>query len=337
MIEVLIKNKTYKAFQSMILTAGFNELCRSFTMTTFEDLASDIKIQDKIEIFIDGDKFLTGYIEGFASEIDASQSSLSFEGRSLTADLVDCNPEIDGAYFKNKNYKDVVSNIISKFGIKLKTSLDTGVIKYTAINQGETCLDYLKRITAKYGYILTTNENSDLVIENKSTGTLKGILHWESSRIIRATRSSNYANRFSKYICKSQDVKSTSQGVFEDTGVNRYRPKIITEEGAGTSPTERARNEALRSTGEAIKVSIQYKGHRLEGTGELFEIGKEIYVYYPRLRIDQKMLIENISFSQDQSQGITTDINLVDPRAYYGDKPRVNQSDKELKDLISVK
>lgn len=337
MIEVLIKNKKYNAFQSMILTAGFNELCRSFTMTTFEDLASDIKIQDKIEIFIDDDKFLTGYIEGFASEIDSDSSSLSFEGRSLTADLVDCNPEIDGSYFKNKNYKDVVSNIISKFGIKLKTSIDTGVIKYTAINQGETCLDYLRRITAKYGYILTTNEHGDLIIENKSTGTLKGILHWESSRIIRATRSSNYSNRFSKYICKSQDVKNTSQGVFEDTGVNRYRPKVITEEGAGTSPTERARNEALRSTGEAIKVSIQYKGHRLEQTNELFEIGKEIYVFYPKLRIDQKMLIENISFSQDQSQGITTDINLVDPRAYYGEKPRINQSDKELKELISVK
>ena len=337
MIEVLIKNKRYNAFQSMILTAGFNELCRSFDMKTFEELAKDIQMQDKIEIFIDGDKFLTGYIEGFASEIDGNQSSLSFQGRSLTADLVDCNPEIDGSYFKNKNYKEVVNNIISKFGIKLKTSLDTGVIKYTAINQGETCLDYLKRITAKYGYILTTNEHGDLVIENKSTGSLKGVLHQDSSRIIRATRSSNYANRFSKYICKSQDKKTTTQGVYEDTGVTRYRPKVITEEGAGTSPTERARNEALRSTGEAIKVAINYKGHRLENTNELFEIGKEIYVYYPRLRIDQKMLIENISFSQDQTQGIITDINLVDPRAYYGDKPRVNQSDKELKELISVK
>lgn len=336
MIEVLVKNKTYKAFQSMILTAGFNELCRSFTMATFEELASDINIQDKIEIFIDGDKFLTGYIEGFASEINSSQSTLSFEGRSLTADLVDCNPEIDGAYFKNKNYKDVVTNIISKFGIKLKMSIDADVLKYTAVNQAETCLDYLRRITAKYGYILTTNEHGDLVIENQSTGTLKGNLHWQSSRIIRATRSSNYANRFSKYICKSQDKKNTLQGVFNDAGVNRYRPKVITEEGVGTSPTERARNEALRSTGEAIKVSIQYKGHRLENTNELFEVGKEIYVYYPSLRINQKMLIENISFSQDESQGVTTDLNLVDPRAYYGEKPRVNQSDKELKDLISA-
>lgn len=336
MITVLVNNKKYNAFQTMILTAGFNELCRSFTMTTFEDLSSEIKIQDKIEIFIDDDKFLTGYIEGFASEIDGNSSSLSFEGRSLTADLVDCNPEIDGSYFKNKNYKEVVFNIISKFNIKLKTSIDTGVIKYTAINQGETCLDYLRRITAKYEYILTTNENGDLVIENKSTGTLRGMLHWETSRIIRATRSSNYANRFSKYICKSQEAKNTSQGIFEDVGVNRYRPKVIIEEGAGTSPTERARNEALRSTGEAIKVSIKYKGHRLETTNELFEAGKEIYVFYPKLRIDQKMLIENVSFSQNQTEGVTTDINLVDPRAYYGEKPRINKSDKELKELISV-
>jgi prophage tail gpP-like protein len=337
MIKVLVNGKTYTAFQSIILTAGYNELCRSFTMQTYEDLSSYIKIQDKIEIFIDNDKFLTGYIEGFASEVDSNRSTLSFDGRSLTADLVDCNPEIDGSYFKNKNYKDVVSSIIAKFGIKLKTSIDTKVIKYTAINQGETCLDYLNRITAKYGYILTTNADGDLVIENKSTGSLKGTLHWESSRINRATRSSNYANRFSKYICKSQEQNTTTQGVFEDVGIKRYRPKVITEEGVGTSPTERARNEALRSTGEAIKVAIQYKGHRLENTNELFEIGKEIYIYYPKLRIDQKMLIESVSFSQDETQGITSDINFVDPRAYYGEKPRVNKSDKELKELISVK
>jgi hypothetical protein len=37
MIEILIKNKRYNAFQSMILTAGFDELCRSFKMTTFEE------------------------------------------------------------------------------------------------------------------------------------------------------------------------------------------------------------------------------------------------------------------------------------------------------------
>lgn len=335
-ITLRVNGKEFSGFEDVSVTASIDEVARSFIFRTFEDLSNDIIGQDECTVFIEGQKVLTGYIEIIETTISSVRTALIFSGRSKTADFIDCSPSIKNFNFSKQNIAEIADRIAKPFGIDVISNVSGNKIKYTAVNQGETCFEYLERLCRQEGLLLTTNPDGDIVITQASKEQYEGSLNIEDQTcgITNSTAYFDWSNRFSDYEVKAQSDNKTSKSIAKDNSIKRYRPKIIIAEGNINSPKNRAINHALRLSGESMTANFSIKGF-FTNKNELIEPNKLIYVYNPYLRIDQSMLIKSVSYELN-NESFGTEITLVDPRAYYAARPRIINSFEDLKDLPSA-
>lgn len=331
-ITLRVNGKEFDGFERVTVTAAIDEVARSFRFQTFQDLSTEINGQDECSVYIDGHKVLTGYIEMVSTSVSEG-TSLEFSGRSKTADFIDCSPDVKGFYTKNKDVIEIANIVAAPFGIKVISNVTSGKIKYTAVNQGETCFQYLERLCRQQGFLMTTNSNGDLVITRAGTERLEGTLNFDdgSCNITSSSATFDWSSRFSHYEVKAQSDDKTSSSKYVDNSMKRYRPTIIVAEGNISTPENRAINHALRISGESISATVSTRGF-LTNKGELFEPNKLIYFYNKYLRIDQVMLIRSVVYEVNP-QGFGCEIGLIDPRAYYSSRPRVINSFDDLKEL----
>lgn len=335
-ITLRVNGDEFSGFASVDVTAAIDEVARSFSFTTFQDLSTNITGQDACSVYIDGEKILTGYIENIATSVSGNSTSLTFSGRSKTCDFIDCSPNVSGSNFTGKNIVQIADRIAEPFGIDVVANVATSEIDYTAINQGETCFQYLERLCRQQGLLLTTNADGNLVITQASAEKYEGSLNIEDQTCGIETSSSSFdwSSRFSNYEVKAQSDDKSTVYTAQDKSIKRYRPTIIVAEGNVNNPSNRAVNHALRIAGEGISASFSVKGFRTN-KGELYEPNKLIYVNHPYLRMDQSMLIKSVSyFVRDREFGC--DLRLIDPRAYYAARPRIINSFEDLRELPSV-
>lgn len=335
-ITLRVNGNEFTGFEQVTVTASIDEVARSFSFSTFQDLSSDIVGQDECTVFIEGQKVLTGYIERIDTSVTGGRTSLTFSGRSKTADFIDCSPSVKGFNFSKRNIAEIADRIAEPFGIDVISNAPSATIAYSAVNQGETCFEYLERLCRQDGLLLTTNANGDLVITQASTDKYEGSLNIndDTCGIVSSSSSFDWSNRFSSYEVKAQSDDKTSSSTAKDTSIRRHRPTIIIAEGNVSSPANRARNHALRLSGEAITAEFTVKGF-LTNKGELLEPNKLIYVNNPYLRMDQSMLVKSVMY-EVTAQGFGATVTLIDPRAYYAARPRIINSFEDLKDLPSA-
>lgn len=334
-IDLLIGSKKFTGFQEVSCSASLNEVARSFSFKTFQDLGLFIDAGQEAKVYIDDHLIITGYTERIDTNVDSSGTSLTIAGRSKTADFIDCSPELKGGSSKNTNIINIADKIAEPFGINVIADVSVKNIKYTAINEGETCLDYLDRLSRQEGFALTTNPAGDLVITQAGKTQLKGRIHQTETPILSASASRDYSQRFSEYKVKGQDDDTSFISSFKDKAITRHRPTIIMSEGTPTDPSNRAINHAMRTIGQSISMNVSVGGF-YTNEKELYEINKLIYVYHEYLRLDQIMLIEGVTYKVE-ADSFGCDLILVDPRAYYADKPKVNKSSQDMQDLPHAK
>lgn len=335
-VRVVVGGMAYTSWKGATIRAAVKEAARSFSLNVAMEgggaaTAWTFKAGAAVSIYANADLLLTGYVDRYQPSLDANRIEATITGRSKAADAIDSSAEHSTGRIENKTLLEIAKEL-DKFGIGFSSKETLDKIPVFQITPGESVFRALERQARAQG--LTLMGKSDGGIEIVKAGTQRhagGI--FEGRNLKQGSADHNWSNRHSKYVVKGQ--RPTGSGVdnleieaaIRDSGVDRYRPIVIVEEQDTDKgrAKKRAKNRRDRAAGEALRASITLQGFR-DDAGEIWTPNRLVWVESPSLSIGQDMLVESVTFTLDGNGGSTTQLALVDPRAFGGKSKGNNKS-----------
>jgi len=321
-MEVRINGKSYSGLKSGSVSMSIEDIANQFSATLsnfWSESITEISSGDSIEIYMDGSKVLTGYIDIASPIIDQGGNLVTISGRSKAGDLVDCTPNETQSEFKKQTFTAIASALAGNFGIGISENTSTGgAIETVNYEQGETCHALLKREAEKKGLLLYSDTSGNVVIDRAGTQN-SGLNFIEGENIINANVNIDFSKRFSKYIVRgdqqstmelSEEDATRSQAIATDSEVRTRTLILIVDGNADNSVCkERAAWEATVRRGKSITYTVSLLGW-------YFNINQLCTLKSNRLGVDRSdLLITRIdnSFSE---QGKICNLTLMSPDAF---------------------
>jgi prophage tail gpP-like protein len=325
-VTVVADGMSYGGWEKVEWSAAIDEACRSFQVDTTERPGEfAFPPGTPVQILASGALVLDGYVNRYHSSGAAKQHSVSIAGRGKGQDLVDCS-----AVHQTGNAKDKTAVEFARefklSGVTLNEKVKLPKIPYQQLAQGETCFRCLERYLRPAGATLMGEADGSVSATNASVATRAGGALIEGVNILEWSVDFDDQGRMSEVTVKGQrrhgsgeeNLRIKEQAI--DSGVKRYRPRIIVNETDTDKARarERAAHEKERCAGNSIRASVTTQGWR-DPAGALWTPNTIVFVNSPTLmHLVQDMLIERVEASQDDKRGTTARLSLVDPRAYRG-------------------
>lgn len=340
--EALTGWKTVKLKKSLDRLAGKFEL----SMINEPEFLQFVDTQRITQIFVGEDKILTGYIDKIHPVVTKDTMSLSIIGRERTADLVDCSAINKPGTWNNIKFNRLLEDLLSPdkangktFNIEtiIQATINEPIKKFT-INIGDTVYDAISKLCALYNLIPITNSDGDLVIVGDDISSAIDPLIL-GGNLLEIDGITDFSNRFSEYSVKGNLTnKGTGWsksnvnilGEATDLNVERFRPLQIKAEDNVTNAIakDRASWEAQIRAGRSQTTTCIVSEWR-QSDGSLWEVNTLVQVIAKPAKLDDVMLIINLSFELDEN-GRKTIIELAPPGIFKPQpKPIIDKSNKK--------
>jgi len=335
--RLVVGGRQYDGWKDISITAGLDRMARDFTVGVTHEWKDaeagprNIAYGDRVEVFIDNDLVLTGYVDGTPISYDARAVQVSVTGRSLTADLVDCSVLHSTGQIKGKSALGIIADLAGPYGVEVVAAVDVGasIIEHQ-IEIGETVAESALRIASLRQLLLTDDARGRLVLtragsERASSGLVLG------ENVLAASTSLDGRDRFSEYRVLGQrsgndlDYAATvagQKGVATDRGVPRKRVSIGQATGQPTlaSLRDQARWQAGYNAGQTYATTYTVQGWR-QADGSLWRPNQIVAVKDPIIGFNVDMLIGEVTYSLSEN-GTTATLNVA-PRAAWELAPKL--------------
>ena len=291
----------------------------SFTPREIED-------GDRVECLIGGDVVVTGWVDDVRVDYDARMHELEIAGRDASGDLVDCSAINTPGQWRNRKLEAIAAAIAQPFGIGVRAEVDTGAPFATFdLEQGETAHEAIQRLCRLRAILCIADRRGNLLLTRAGHRRASTALV-EGENILMASAIRTQKERFSQVLVKGQtqgsdqidaQTMTKAAGQFLDPGVKRYRPLLLTAEGQADSARcqERAAWEGTTRYGKAIQASVTVPGWRQE-SGDLWDINTLVRLESPMLKLNETLLISELTYTLDESGGEVTTLGLTRPEAF---------------------
>lgn len=332
-VTLTVNNRRYGGWMSVQISAGIDQMARSFTLAVSypwsdSNGALPVRPGDACTVSIGDDVVMTGYVDATPVSFDAGSVTRTVNGRSKTADLVDCSAVYKGGQWKNRKIENIAVDLAAYYGIRVNVETDTGLpVSLHQIQQGESVYQSLDRLLRARQLYLTDNEKGELVfIEvGKERAHTALVVGGDNGNVLSGGLTQDHTGRYSLYVCKGQSTgddnlfgRSATQTreTGEDTGVRRHRVLIIKQSGQGDRAT--CRNRALYErdsrAGKSLSGSYTVGGWR-QGDGSLWRPNLLVKVIDPISGFDDWLVIASVTYKLD-SGGMTTTIDVAPKQAF---------------------
>ncbi len=179
-----------------------------------EDDVSQIKPGSKIQLKMNGQTVITGYLDSLSQSISGESKEISVSGRDKTADLVDCSVIHQSYHFKNQTLQQIAEVICKPFGIKVVwQATEPGAnekINVWQVEPGETAFDTLSKAARHKGVLVTSNVDGDLVFTDPSDTVVGEFKLGEN--ILELELQDDWTQRFSLYRVVGDAEQGGSKG-----------------------------------------------------------------------------------------------------------------------------
>lgn len=166
-----------------------------------EDDVSQIKPGSKIQLKMNGQTVITGYLDSLSQSISGESKEISVSGRDKTADLVDCSVIHQSYHFKNQTLQQIAEVICKPFGIKVVwQATEPGAnekMNVWQVEPGETAFDTLSKAARHKGVLVTSNVDGDLVFTDPSDTVVGEFKLGEN--VLELELNDDWTQRFSLY------------------------------------------------------------------------------------------------------------------------------------------
>lgn len=323
--EIELNGRIYDGWQKCSINMSIKDIASTFALTV-DDFSPEEVGDMAVKISCGDDLLLTGWLESLDNSTVPDREGTRISGRSKTGDLVDCAAIVQGSELRNISLLDACRALCKPFGVGVVALSDTGgLFDRIKIEQGEAVAQVVDRISRERGFNAWSSVDGGVVIGRPGFARSETVLRYRytdtgqlraDNNIVELTGQFNMTGRFSKLIMRSQAATSDmdfglsaaqSEAVAIDEAVKRYRPAILTSDGAGTSAQLKARVEweASRRIGLSTSVSYQVEGWRQTPGGSFWKPGIVVPVEDEKNNISDDMLIVAVSLTLDEDSGGT--------------------------------
>lgn len=275
--------------------------------------------------YVDDYPIVTGYITRSTWQSDENNYTVTAEGRSETADLVDCAPffaESDQA--NNLTLAKMVTSLCDPFSITVvDDSGDTRALKKFTIDLGESAFDAIDKACRSRGVLPMTSPEGWLVLTKAENFSRQVDL----PEILLKRRALEYSeeNRFSEYFVYGQhpgeetfrgDKIVQQAGQDYDGVVSRYRPSVTIAESPASKADLDAEAAWIRNVRAGRSEVVRYTvAGVLAPDGPPWGPGMFARLNDTILRVRSTLLVQSVTHTWDDS-GIWTELVLTRPEAY---------------------
>lgn len=330
---LIIGGQPWNGWETLSYSRSIERMGGSFQVTLMQKpevgfLSATMRIGLPVQLEIDGQTVLDGYIDDVEHSYDEGSANISVAGRDKTGDLIDCAATVNGPFeFNNQRLEKIIAQVIKPFGITLAVDADTGApFRRVAIQPGETAYAFIDRICRFRAILPVSDGIGGLVLVKPAGEKSPGRLVY-GQNIRRGQVQMHGAERFSLYVLKGQAEGfdsstageiSAGEGRATDTRITRYRPTVIMAETQGFTQTltERAEWERNVRRGRGNTATYTVPGWYADAaTQTLWKPNTLVWVDDAARQINREMLITSMTLERG-SQGTLTTLELAVPEAY---------------------
>lgn len=299
-------------------------------------LALPFQEGDDLELRVDGELWLTGFVAQRSIQYGPSGHAISVSGLSNTAHLSTSCHEGPPRVWKDVPLPTIINDVCRPYGIGVNIfaqSLGENFTRFAA-SVGEMAFNVIRRACTKRGVWATSNEEGDLeIIEAGQDRVLTTIIGQgvpgQTTNVLEMRSEASYTDTYSHVIVTGQSSSSAtwkdeeaSKGyaLYKIPWVTKHRPLVIheTSESGKKKLQRRAEWEARTRIGRSRSLSATLQGYL--GESELpvpapWRPNTRVVVIDGLLDVDDEFLIERVTSNFTQS-GTTTMLDLVAPEAY---------------------
>ena len=202
-MTLTINGRAYQGWKSIRVSRGIDRCVSDFHFEvterwTGQDTPWQILPFAVCQIAIDSAVILTGYVDEYSPKIGPTEHGVEISGRSRTADLVDCTPDIPSGQYSGYSLEQIARGIAGIFniGVVVQATDASNTFADAQIERSETAFTFLERLGRLSGVLLSDDEQGNLVLATVGSTHATGSLV-ESQNIRSATCKLSAAKRYS--------------------------------------------------------------------------------------------------------------------------------------------
>lgn len=348
MITIRINGKDYSGFVEAYASKDIEDLCGQFSfVATGYDFP--IKCQDKCEIYVNGKKFLTGFVEKRNVSVDSQNYIINIAGRDKLSLLVDNTVAKIYQYVGGQTIGSFCQNLINDLGLDIKVIAKKNPVipeeDFPSSDIDSTVFEVIDDVCKRLQVLATSDENGNLVLMEAGSSvyptSIINQVNGKDNNVLSMTYSEDFTDRFGIYRIYSQDNFSVLATPLEDessydivatatdTKANPMRKLNIIMRNSYSQ--DQAGNYAKYTANVRRVKSTQYEATLLlhQGT-ESGDIWRHNYLYNiidDYAGTNTQMLCKGINYSFT-NMGESTTLNFVPKDAFkvQADKPVEDKS-----------
>lgn len=369
-VSLSVNGIRYEGWLSVSIDHGIDQLAGAYSLDITDKWSGQtsgwaIQAGDSCVVKIGQDTVITGYVDVVDSILDKQSHSISVTGRDKTGDLVDC--AVATKEYSGQNFEFIATDVCKPFGIYVDTQLQSTENGYSgkiekkqattggskiprqSTETGDTCHEFLKKIAGIQAVLLISDRNGGLLITRSGLAgrATDSLIEGENIKSIQFTH--DFTNLFSNISIKGQahraktthgqtlDAKEATLAKGDVTraqssgSVGRYRPLVIeADQQADAARCQRvAEWEASTREAKSRAVNVTVQGWR-QSDGLLWRINTTTIVQSQSMRLNEEMLISNLTFGLDLSGGSITTLTLY-PKEAFDLLPEMPKNDEPKK------
>lgn len=325
-IDLRIGGLSHMGWKSARITRSLQRAAADFELTVSEKwpgegTAPTIRTGALCEVYMDGRRMVTGYVDDVSPRYSATEHVVTFRGRSKTADLVDSSVITTPTQWKGARMQTIVDALVAPFGLTVVYSAGAGeVFNDFTIQQSETVFAAIERMCRMRGLLVSDNEAGNLVITRvgsaRSQGAIRNRRGDERNNVLSGEGHFSDRDRFSEYIVKGQSAGTDEwfgasaaqvKARVTDTNVARHRPMLVIAESQvdPDKARDRAKWERATRAGMAVGMAFTVQGWtQAPGAGH-WRVNERVSVADDFLHVGGEYLIAETTFEIGDSGSIT--------------------------------
>lgn len=320
-VELRFDGARYGFWQSVDIRESIDDLCASVRLSLSGDgtgTALPLTANTVVTVLVDGLLAATVRPDSYPRRVDDKSHTISFEGRSLARELVDCQ------YSKTLNglkLGELVKRVCEPFKVPVKIVGDTAVVPHFAM-QCEMPSNALINAARAANLMLYATPDGGLILaapdDSAPVATLVYGEHFKSYSVVE-----DFKQRYSDYVVKGYDYEGGNalKGAVKDAGIGYFRPMHIVADRHGQGIggcTRRAELERNRRLARALRIDVVVQGY--QHASGLWAVNTKVRVVIPPEGIDGVFLIGERSFSRDDHGGSVTHLQVMPRNAFIGEE-----------------
>jgi prophage tail gpP-like protein len=352
-ITLVLDGQEYVDFMSIEVHISFLNVCREFqAQVSIPDQELNdypIKIGQKFQVLVNGQKSVTGYIEKINIKQDGSTRTLTVYGRDYLADLVDStiDASIIQPFSGNMSFAQVCRTVIAKLGLSVSVidnSGNTTIFKkddFISPDLAERCVDYLQKYADKVQVFVNSDGEGNLTIQRANdSADVQNFLAMQprdkdQNRILESEVTYDNTLLFNQYRChcQQQTLNSFTSQIaslvdFEDQvvgilGVARNRrvraSRIYNFISSASMDKQSATNRAIWQSNYNLSRYMCYKcnvEYFTYDSTNLWQPNQTVQVSDYYANINAKLLTSAVIFKSSVSDGNVTQLQFVPPQSF---------------------